>query len=143
MNKNESLIKAKQQIWDLIYTLYEIPNTFDKEISTLCNIEYKITKEILNLSKTQLELELEKTYYTHEEWNVYKKIIKNMELENIKNILDYKLASKEINEEKYKFMCNSIYFIQETYYKLKFEGNNENISVADVINKMIKENEND
>ena len=51
MGTNELLIKAKQQIWDLIHTLYQIQNTFSKEIDTLCNIEDKITREITNLER--------------------------------------------------------------------------------------------
>ena len=141
MGKNELLIKAKQQICDLTHTLYEIPNTFDKEIDTLCDIEDKITAEIIKLSQTQLELELEATNndtISNEQTKRIEKLeyctdkLINKLLEINSELTETQIKLEEV-ESQYAYECECNKQLVELQNKLKEYKNKERQDVIDEI----------
>lgn len=62
-----------------------------------------------------LEKLLKETDYTQEEWNVFQKVEKNNQLQDLKNTLDEMLTTGRITIKQYDFACENADWIIDKY----------------------------
>lgn len=64
-----------------------------------------------------LEKLLKETDYTQEEWNVFQKVEKNNQLQDLKYLLDEMLENGELTQTQYDIACENADYIIEKYNK--------------------------
>lgn len=60
---------------------------------------------------------LEETEFTQDEWETYRKVQKNCQLQDLKYLLDIMLESEDISQEQYETVCENAEAIVEKYNK--------------------------
>lgn len=87
----------------------------------------------------RLEELLEKTNYTQEEWNIYKKVEKNCQVEDLQCLLEEMLDDGDLTQDEYDTACENAGYIIEKYNK--FLDYDWETAMKDAINYILEEEE--
>lgn len=66
-------------------------------------------------TKNKLDELIKETDYSAEEWNVFQKVEKNNQLQDLKNTLDEMLTTDRITIKQYDFACENADWIIDKY----------------------------